>query len=119
MLERERKWLKGATAEYRARKKAAEAQVDRWEWCTKTTRVLEPLFLERMDIPRGKVLQTKPKAPAIGNVAYGLDGAERVVVEREYLLRGAFKEQFFAWHDAHVEAVGYDDRKQATIVRRG
>jgi hypothetical protein len=111
-----RRRYQNADKEYAKRKKAAEKAVVRWEWAQKEDRNIEPLFFERLNLKRGKRMKTPPAHPKMFNTAYGLDGEDRVVVERGYVLNEAFTESFFAWTNSEVEWTRYSDMQSVSSV---
>jgi hypothetical protein len=115
--------FKKAAREYKQRKRAAEAQVARWEWATNDDRSLEPLYFERNKFSRGKRLPGKPAVLREGCVAYGLDDRDRVIVERSYVPLGgrpAHYETFYTYSKQAIEWIRYDytsDRKVLAVRR--
>jgi hypothetical protein len=94
-------------------------RVVRWEYATKEDRSVEPLYFERNPkFSPGKKLAKLSSPAKYGNMAYGIDGEGRCVVERHYVLNDALMERFLAWSDDGLEWVLYDDRHQAQNVRR-
>ncbi|GAA1557251.1 hypothetical protein GCM10009827_092750 [Dactylosporangium maewongense] len=96
--------------EYGARKRAATALVERWDWYSWPGLDLRPLHFERDLLRPGRRLDTRP--PADRDVLrIGFDAEGRAVVTEEYsgFLRGRLYYETFVRHGSDVVEVAHFD----------
>jgi hypothetical protein len=72
-----------APSAYRDLRRRSTDAVVRWEWATSPAMSYEPFCFELLEIPRGKMLRSKPRSTKSGVVRYGFDDQDRVVAEEE------------------------------------
>jgi hypothetical protein len=83
VLNRLRTSLKEMKGGYRRWRADAEERATTWRWATGPYFAFVPLQNERLESPRGRLLQTQPKSLK-KMFAFGFDGNGRLVIVREH-----------------------------------
>lgn len=95
--------LVGAHDRYRERKDAAERQVEKWEWFTRSPLDLPPFNHVRLELSgRGRRLRRPPPDPT-NYTEVGLDVAGTIWCQRWYQPRGWHYETFVSWGEPYVD----------------
>ena len=102
--------------EYDSLKETCEAQVIQWRWATSWMLSIEPYWFERNHFSRGRWLKAEPADKWTRSIhQYGLDCAQRVVIERSGfphpqqppILRHLRDEDFHLYGDCFIEKLSF------------
>ena len=97
-------------ADYASLKAACEPLVARWEWADFIRRAISPAYFETSMVSPGNLLDSEPADPSNGEVAHGLTVAERMVVDRQFVVDCPDRciETFYVHEEQSITAYEFD-----------
>jgi hypothetical protein len=106
-MKRARALTKTIAKDYARNKKAAEAEVVRWEWVTKKRHSYVPAYFETRNQVRGRAIKAAP-ATWDYQVQEGFDHTDRLIVERRRTnTTGSQYETFYCFAKDGIEMLDY------------